>query len=126
MAKVTLIFAALLIVLGLAGFFGTGSAHPTALIPAWWGLAMGLFGFLAMSPSEARRKVFMHINAAIAVVGCVGALVVAVQGYGSAREAGMDPDYIALAAKLIMAALLLIYVLLCIQSFVDARRSRQE
>jgi hypothetical protein len=126
MAKVTLIFAALLIILGLAGFFGTGSVHPTALIPAWWGLAMGVFGSLAMSPKEGRRKLFMHINAAIAALGSIGALVVAIQGYGAAREAGLNPDYIALAAKLIMAALLLIYVLLCVESFIKARRSRQE
>ena len=34
MAKVTLVFAALLIALGLVGFLGTGSTHYTALIPA--------------------------------------------------------------------------------------------
>ena len=44
MAKVTLVFAVLLIALGLAGFLGTGHAHHTALIPAWFGLALGLFG----------------------------------------------------------------------------------
>ena len=126
MAKVTLVFAALLIALGLAGYFGTGHQHPTALIPAWWGLAMGVFGFLAISPNEGRRKLFMHINVTIAALGCLGAVVVAIQGYGAARSAGVEPDHIALAAKLIMAALLAIYVKLCVQSFLDARRSRQE
>ncbi|HTW60987.1 MAG TPA: hypothetical protein VMD55_04215 [Terracidiphilus sp.] len=126
MAKVTLVFAALLIALGLAGYFGTGHQHPTALIPAWWGLAMGVFGFLAISPNEGRRKLFMHINVTIGALGCVGAVVVAIQGYGAARSAGVEPDHIALAAKLVMAALLAIYVMLCVQSFLDARRSRQE
>ncbi len=41
MAKVTLIFAVLLVLLGLAGYVGTGSQHPTALIPTWFGLALG-------------------------------------------------------------------------------------
>jgi hypothetical protein len=50
-AKVTLVFAGLLIALGLAGFFGTGSQHPTALIPTWFGVALAVFGFLAMSPN---------------------------------------------------------------------------
>jgi hypothetical protein len=50
MAKVTLVFAVLLVALGLAGYLGTGSLHPTALIPAWIGLALGVFGYLAMSP----------------------------------------------------------------------------
>ena len=56
MAKVTILFAVLLIALGLAGYLGTGSIHPTALIPAWFGLALGIFGSLAISPGEGRRK----------------------------------------------------------------------
>ena len=52
MAKVTLVFAVLLVALGLGGYVGTGSQHVTALIPTWFGLALGVFGFLAMSPSE--------------------------------------------------------------------------
>ncbi len=36
------------------------------------------------------------------------------------------PTTIALAAKLTMAGLLLIYVNLCVRSFIQARRSRQE
>ena len=93
MAKVTLVFAILLVALGIGGYVYTGSVHPTALIPMWFGLALGLFGFLAISRNERRRKVFMHINA------------------------------IALTSKLTMAGLLLIYVNLCVRSFIAARRS---
>jgi hypothetical protein len=125
MAKVTLVFAALLIALGLVGYIGTGSAHPTALIPMWFGLAMGLFGFLALSPSESRRKLFMHINVTIGLLGLIGAAVEAIRGYATARSAGMEPDMAALASKLTMAVLLLIYVNLCIRSFIEARRARK-
>jgi len=62
MAKVTLLFAFLLVVLGLVGFFGTDSVHPTALIPTCLGLLLCIFGLLAISPSERQRKLFMHIN----------------------------------------------------------------
>ena len=72
MAKVTLVFAVLLIALGLVGFLGTGSEHPTALIPTWFGLALGIFGLLAISPSEGRRKLFMHINVTIGLLGFLG------------------------------------------------------
>jgi uncharacterized membrane protein HdeD (DUF308 family) len=126
MAKVTIIFGVLLIVLGLVGFFGTGSAHPTALIPTWFGLALGVGGVLAISPSESRRKLFMHINVTIGALGCIGAFVEALRGYGAARSAGLDPDMKAFAAKLAMAILLLIYVNLCVRSFIAARRKRQE
>ncbi len=126
MAKVTLVFALLLVALGVAGYYYTGAIHPTALIPTWFGLALGVCGFLAISPSEGRRKLFMHINAAIGVIGFLGAIVTAIQGYGSARTQGIEPDYIALWDKLIMAAILLVYVNLCVQSFLKARRARQE
>jgi len=121
-AKVTLVFAALLIALGLVGYLGTGSMHPTALIPTWFGLALGVFGLLAMSPSESRRKLFMHVNVTIGLVGFIGAVIVAIQGYVHATSAGMAPDMIALASKLTMAGLLLIYVVLCVRSFIAARR----
>jgi hypothetical protein len=122
-AKVTLVFAALLIVLGLAGYLATGSMHPTALIPTWFGMALGVFGFLAISPNEGRRKLFMHINVTIALLGFLGAAGRAVFATIHASAAGTSPDAIALGSQLAMAALLLIYVILCVRSFISARRS---
>jgi hypothetical protein len=123
MAKVTLVFAALLIALGLASYLGTGSQHPTALIPAWFGLALGIFGFLAMSPSETRRKVFMHINVTIGLIGFLGAGIRAIQEFAHAGSTGKPIDSIAVGAQVTMAGLLLIYVLLCVRSFIAARRT---
>jgi uncharacterized membrane protein len=123
MAKVTLVFALLLVALGLAGYLGTGSIHPTALIPTWIGLALGLFGFLAISPNEGRRKLFMHINVTIGLLGFLGGAVEAVRGYVHAKSAGLEPDPIALASKSTLAGLMLIYVILCVRSFIAARRS---
>jgi peptidoglycan/LPS O-acetylase OafA/YrhL len=125
MARVTIVFGVLLIILGLVSFWGTGSIHYTALIPTWWGLALCAGGALAISDSEKRRKIFMHINVTVGLLGLIGAIAAALQGYGHARSLGEDPDYIALAAKLTMAGLLLIYVNLCVRSFIKARRSRQ-
>ena len=126
MAKVTIVFGGLLIILGLVGFYGTGGIHHTALIPTWFGLALGIGGFLAISPSEKRRKIFMHINVTVGLLGLIGAIGSALHAYGHARSLGMDPDWKALSAQITMAALLLIYVNLCVRSFIQARRSRQE
>jgi hypothetical protein len=112
-----------LIVLGLAGYLGTGSLHPTALIPTWFGLALGVFGLLAISPNEGRRKLFMHINVTIGLLGFLGAASRAVVGTMHASAAGKSPDAIALGSQLTMAALTLIYVILCVRSFISARRS---
>jgi uncharacterized membrane protein len=124
MAKVTLIFAVLLIALGLGSYFGTGSQHPTALIPTWFGLALGLCGLLAMSPDAGRRKLYMHVNVTIGLLGFLGAASRAIISYGHARSEGIEPDRIALGAQLTMAGLLIIYVLMCVRSFIEARRAR--
>jgi len=120
MAKVTLIFAVLLIILGLGFYLGTGSKAPTALIPTWFGVALCVFGVLAISPNEGRRKLFMHINVTI---GLIGFLAVAGRVI-SVLASGRTPDQIALIAQLLMAGLLLIYVILCVRSFIAARRAR--
>ncbi len=123
MARITLVFALLLILLGLAGYFGTASLHPTALIPTWFGVALGVFGLLAISPDEGRRKVFMHVNVTIGLLGFLGAAGRVLWGYVHASSAGKAPDEIALTSQLAMAALTLIYVILCVRSFINARRS---
>ena len=122
MVKTTLVFAVLLIALGMAGYFGTGSLHPTALIPAWIGIALGFGGLLAISPSESRRKLFMHINVTIGLLGFLGGAVEVVRGYVHATFAD-NAAMIAMASKLALTALLLIYLLLCVRSFSAARRS---
>jgi len=118
MAKVTLVFAVLLVALGLVGFLGTGSEHYTALIPAWIGLALGIGGVLAISPSERRRKLFMHINVTIGLVGFLGSVSEILRGLLSSKEVNAT----ALAAKTALGWLLLIYVVLCVRSFIAARR----
>jgi len=123
LAKLTLVFAALLVLLGLAGYLGTGSMHATALIPTWIGLALAVFGYLAISPNEGRRKLFMHVNVTIGLLGFLGGAIEAVRGYVHSTSTGEVPNLIALASKLTMAALMLIYVILCVRSFIAARRS---
>ena len=124
MAKVTLVLALLLVALGLAGYIGTGSVHPTALIPAWFGLALGIFGYLAISPNESRRKLFMHINVTIGLLGFLGAAWRALTSYSNARSEGIDPDKIAIGCQAAMALILVVYVAMCVKSFIEARRSR--
>jgi hypothetical protein len=120
MAKVTLVFAVLLAVLGVGFYLGTGSKAPTALIPTWFGLALGVFGILANSPDASRRKLFMHINVTIGLLGFLGAAGRAFYALTSSHS----PDQLAITAQLLMAGLLLIYVILCVRSFIAARRAR--
>jgi hypothetical protein len=125
LAKITVILAILLIVLGLVGYFGTGAQHATALIPTWFGTVLGMFGLLAMSPDEGRRKLFMHINVTLGLLGLIGVGIESIRGYLHAKSAGIQPDMVALASKLTMTGLLLVYVIVCVRSFIAARRARQ-
>jgi hypothetical protein len=125
-AKVSIFFGALLFILGIVAFWGTGSAHPTALIPIYFGLPLVVFGYLAKSPVESRRKLYMHINVTIGLLGFLGAAGSAIHAYGHARSLGIDPDMKAIAAQLTMAALTFIYVMMCVRSFIDARKKMQE
>ena len=72
MASTTILFGALLTLLGLSGYFLTGASSPTALIPAIFGFLLLALGLLARS--EPMRKHAMHAAATVALVGCSGAL----------------------------------------------------
>jgi uncharacterized membrane protein (UPF0136 family) len=119
MAKVTLTFAVLLIVLGLTGYLGTGSQYPTAMIPTWIGLALGVSAYLSISPKESRRKLFMHTNVTIAALGFIGAIAMVIRGF--IHDSSSAVNWAAQYSKVTLAALLLIYIILCVRSFRKAR-----
>jgi hypothetical protein len=124
MARLTLYFGAILIVVGSYFFFTTGAAHPTSLIPAWFGMALGIFGALANSENADKRKLYMHIAVTIGLVGFLFPGFMAVKGLVKAHA---DQTLLAYPAKvheqLLMSILCLIFVLLCVRSFIAARRS---
>jgi len=123
MAKVTLFFAVLFIALGLIGFIGTGSTHYTALIPAALGVLLGIFGALALSPDAGRRKLFMHINVTLGLLGFIFTIMGLLQWFQMlAGTAVKNPP--ATETKAAMALLSLVYVILCIRSFIAARKAR--
>ena len=123
MAKVTLVFAVLFIALGLVGFITTGSSHPTALIPAALGLLLGIFGALSLGPNPSRRKLFMHINVTLGLLGFLGTVMGFIQWFQMLAGATVkNPP--ATESKAIMAILCLLYVSLCVRSFIAARKAR--
>ena len=122
MAKITVLFALMLIALGLVGYVGTGTAHPTALIPTWIGLILGLFGALSFSPNPARRKLFMHINVTVALLAFLGSMGEIVRSRFHEAATGVAAQPAAILSKWSLAGLLLVYIGLCVRSFIAARR----
>lgn len=121
MANVAIWFGLVLILLGVGGFAATGGHSPTALIPAAFGLALAVTGFLARNPE--RRKLMMHIAVTIGLLGFLGSarglmkITAVLAGEPVERKA-------AVIAQSIMALWCLLFTYLCVRSFVSARRSR--
>jgi multisubunit Na+/H+ antiporter MnhF subunit len=121
MPTTTIVTGVLLIVLGVVGFVGTGSEHPTALIPAGFGLALAICGFLAKAPE--RRKLFMHIAVTLGLLGFLGTVMGLVKVIRmAAGETIARPE--AAESQAVMAFITAIFVALCINSFIKARKAR--
>ncbi len=69
MAKLTIFFGVLLIILGAASFVLTGQKYPTSLIPVIFGILLAIFGALAITPDTRRRMLFMHIAVTVGLLG---------------------------------------------------------
>jgi len=121
MPKVTITFAVIFIILGLIGYFATGMVSVTALIPSFFGIILLVLGFLAQA--ESRRKLMMHIAVVFGVLGVAGTFsgLMKLPAYFSGEELAR-PE--AVITQAVMCVLSLIYVVLCVKSFVDARRAQ--
>jgi hypothetical protein len=124
MAKLTMVFGVVLVLLGAWGFVATGSAHPTALIPSWAGLVFVLFGALANTENSKRRMLWMHIAVTLALLLFLGMIPAVVDEVRMLRG-WVFPHPIAVEEKAAMALLCLGFVLLCVRSFIAARRARK-
>ena len=117
MASTTIVFGLLLTLLGIAGYVLTGATSVTALIPAFFGLVLLLLGFLART--ESIRKHAMHAAAVIALVGLAGALFSLFRTPIAGRSA------MAVFSQAAMVVLTAVFIVLCVRSFIAARRARR-
>jgi hypothetical protein len=114
MAKIAIAIGGLLIALGVVCFIQTGATHYTALIPAVVGVLLELTGVLTLMLPNAR----MHTMHAAATVGLLG-FIAAIGGLIARRPVG-----IALVEMLLLLGLSGLFVVLCVFSFIAARRAR--
>ncbi len=119
LSSITMVYAILLILLGLIGFFAFGRTSFTALIPAFLGVLVLIAGWLARD--EKLRRSAMHAAAALSLLGFLGAVsgvmptVKLIAGAEIVRPA-------AAISKTIMSLLSLAFLILCVNSFIQARR----
>ncbi len=126
MPFVSILCGALLVALGLDGYYDfAGLVRPselhaaTALIPAYFGAALVLCGLVALN--ERLLKHAMHLAA---MVGLIGLLAGAGMGLPK-LFAGDTARPAAMRSQLWLAGICLVFVALCVNSFVQARRRRR-
>src|ERR1700733_13988444 len=123
MAKLTIGFGILLILLGIFGFVGTGSAHPTALIPTGIGVLFVLFGFMATTEDSKKRMLWMHISVTVALLVFLGMIPAAIDTIR--LSGGVEfPHPAAVVDKGALALFSFISALFSARSFIAPRRSR--
>lgn len=121
MPSVAIFAGAVLVVLGLAGFWATGSAHPTALIPSAFGLVIGILGLAARFGGSSVRKHTMHLAAAVALLGLFGTMRGLV-GLFSLVIGGTVARPAAVVCQAIMALICALFIVLATRSFIQTRR----
>lgn len=121
MGKLAIVFGAVLAVIGATGYQLTGSIHPTALIPLWIGLLLAICGILALKPE--RRMLFMHIAVTVGLLGFLGTIPSVVE-IAKMAMGKVLPHPIASEEKFATCVICLIFVAMCVRSFIQARRAR--
>jgi uncharacterized membrane protein len=128
MPTLSVMFGVVLTALGLVAYFhpeplGVGKdgtpatpGHPSALSPVGVGALLLLAGMASML-APAARKHAMHLAAAVSLLGTVGGLVPVILRNFRFEE-------VAVKVGLGMAVLSAIFLALCVNSFVQARRAR--
>jgi len=111
-----------LVGVGLVGFIATGSSHPTALIPAGLGLIFIILGVLAFKDNL--RKHTMHAAAALGLLAFGFTAYMGLPKLITMLNGGAVERPVAVVSQVTTAALCLVYVALCVNSFIAARRRR--
>ena len=124
MANLTIRFGVILVLLGAITYFAVASHARTSLIPAAVGLVLILLGALARTEDAKKRMLWMHIAV---TVGLVGAILPLVRATGKAIQMmqGVVIEHrMAVIEQMLMALICIIFVALCVRSFIAARRAR--
>ncbi len=122
MPKLATVLGIILILLGLIAYFGLSAESVTALIPTFFGIPFLILGLLGQK--ENLRKHTMHAAAALAVIGFLGTvrgLFQFISILGGTQVERSD----AVTVQAIMSVLCLLFVILAVKSFIDARKAQK-
>ena len=123
MAKLSIAYGIIFILMGLYSYFGISSESFTALIPAFFGVPMLIFGWLGLN--EKYLKHAMHGAAVLTLLGFAGTVGGLIKFFKMLGGAEMERPA-AVTVQAIMAILCLIFLVFAVKSFIDARKNRMK
>jgi hypothetical protein len=118
----TIAVAAALIALGVTCRMLSDSGSVTVMIPAFLGCVLLILGLLALKPGARRHA--MHAVAVVVLLG-LGGSVGALPQVPALLTGGEVERPLAVAARSLTALLCTVLLVLCVRSFIAARRARR-
>jgi len=119
MSKLAVIFGLILGALGIGAYFLSETRSITALIPSFVGSAILLSGIFGLIVPKASKHA-MHLAALVGLLGALGGLLKGLPNL-SALMAGTAVRPTAVVIQIAMGVVCLVFLALCVKSFVDAR-----
>ena len=123
MPTLAILFGIILNAMGFGAYVATGAHSVTALIPAFFGTIIFLCGLLSVFIPKIRMHL-MHVAALVGLLGTLGGLGMGLPKLG-ALIAGTAERPLAAGMQIAMGVVCLVYLVLCVKSFIDARRARK-
>ncbi len=122
MAKLTIGFGVALILLGAGAFAVTHFSH--SFIPMGFGLLLAILGGLANTEDTKKRMIAMHIAVTVGLFGFLGTIpgFIGLIQLAAGKTIARSPK--AATVQALMGTICLVFVLLCVRSFIAARRER--
>lgn len=122
MAKLTVWVGVLLAVISVGFWLATGRAESAALHPAGIGVLLMVLGMLANTESVKKRMLWMHIAVTL---GLISFLTTGVRATISlAKGTALTVNPLGFEERVAIALVSLLYVVLCVRSFIAARKAR--
>ena len=114
--RTAIISGFVLILWSTISYFISESKSFTAFIPAGFGLLIAISGLIGVK--EAARKHAMHVAALVGLLGILG-------GFGMGVRKVMSEPGLAAYSQLFLGVVCLIFLIVCVRSFIAARKARQ-
>ena len=119
MEHITVYYGSLLIIWGISISFISNSDSLTSLIPSFFGFPILVFGALTVKIQE-KKKLFMHIAVTFGLLTFIGGLDI-VRGI---LKNNLFENFYADLSKLMMLITGLVFTILCVKSFIFARKNK--